>query len=297
MAFDLDPELPLGTALRKVAAGQLDGAARSLGRMDDDPDAAVHDIRKRTKKLRGLLRLFRPGFEETFRAENRVLRDLARSLSGRRDAAVMARTARALAPGPGAAAEALGPLLDRLDAAAEPSGAAGAPSGAVGAALDGLRGRIDAWCVEDAPAALRKGLGKTYGRAREALQVVTEDPRAAEFHDLRKRVKYHGFHCRLLRRAWPDEMAARRDVADRLSDLLGDDHDLSVLAETLRDDPGMPPDAVAVATALIADRSAGLRARALALAPRLLAEPPGALSRRMAAYWTAEASRRAARAR
>ncbi len=45
----------------------------------------------------------------------------------------------------------------------------------------------------------------------------------------------------LLQRAWPDVFLARVSLSRRISQLLGDDHDLSILAATLRT---LPPDAL-----------------------------------------------------
>ena len=50
-----------------------------------------------------------------------------------------------------------------------------------------------------------------------------------DFHEWRKRVKYHWYHCRLLKNLYKPLMKARRDEAKHLADLLGDDHDLSML--------------------------------------------------------------------
>ena len=48
------------------------------------------------------------------------------------------------------------------------------------------------------------------------------------------------YQQRLLEETWPGVMKAQAKEAKKLSKLLGEDHDLAVLAETLRTDPGWP---------------------------------------------------------
>src|SRR5919197_2091003 len=91
MAFILDPSRPIPKAVKKAAKKQLRNILEGLtGQTDLDPDEAAHDARKRTKKLRALLRLARPELgDKAYRRENRALRDAARLLSPVRDAWVL----------------------------------------------------------------------------------------------------------------------------------------------------------------------------------------------------------------
>jgi hypothetical protein len=83
-------------------------------------------------------------------------------------------------------------------------------------------------------------------------------------------------------------LGAQAEAAHGLSELLGDDHDLAVLAERLADDasPLAPPvDAQrAELRALIAQRSEQLRAEAVRLGLRVYAESPKAFARRVGRY-------------
>jgi hypothetical protein len=85
--------------------------------------------------------------------------------------------------------------------------------------------------------AVAGGLCKTYGRGRNALHAAYAEPSDESFHEFRKRAKYHWYHLRLLRRIWRDMLGVQREAADELSDLLGDDHDLAVLRNTLLAEP------------------------------------------------------------
>jgi hypothetical protein len=74
------------------------------------------------------------------------------------------------------------------------------------------------------------------------------------------------------------------DQAHDLADLLGDHHDLAVLAEDLRTRDVLDPDAI---RALIGRRQDELLRRARAIGARLYAEKPKAVGKRLAAYWVA----------
>ena len=91
----LETDKSLGHALRRIGVDQLEAAIDDTRRPLDDADAAVHDIRKHCKKLRGLFRLVRPGFPD-YAEENAAVRDAARMTSSLRDAGVLLKTFDAL---------------------------------------------------------------------------------------------------------------------------------------------------------------------------------------------------------
>ena len=105
----------------------------------------------------------------------------------------------------------------------------------------------------------------------------------------RKRAKDLWYHLRLLRESWPPVMKATIDEAKKLADLLGDEHDLTVLDETLAAEPATfgDPDDIAALRELIAERRDELRAAARPLARRLYAEKPKRFAARLRACWKA----------
>jgi hypothetical protein len=92
---------------------------------------------------------------------------------------------------------------------------------------------------------------------------------------------------RLLRRIWPDMIRLHRGSADKLSDLLGDDHDFAVFRQTLLDDAGkfVSETDVHALLGLIDRRRAELHAAARPLGERLFAEKPKCLAARFQCYW------------
>lgn len=297
MSYEFRPRKRLKSDLRKAGSKQLEKAIAES--KDSDVDEAVHQVRKRCKKLRGLVRLVR-GAEGHYQRDNTWFRDTARLLDELRDSAAMLETFDDLTErfeeqvGPDAFAEVRKALEKRYG---ETVRSGRDPDEALREARDRLveaQTWVCKWKVDDDfQVSLRPGLEKTYGRARRAMGDAYDEATSEAFHEWRKRVKYHRYHMRLLRCAWPEMMKMREDALDELGDLLGEDHDLAVLAETLEadeDEALVESRALQVFLGLVARRRGELQTRARLLGQRLFAEEPEALGRRMQAAF--EASRR-----
>src|SRR5690606_23317973 len=97
----------------------------------------------------------------------------------------------------------------------------------------------------------------------------------------------HWYHIRLLENAWPELFVAVGEVAKRVSDQLGDDHDLAVLRSTVLDDPESFDGAEQIEqlTDLIDRRRRQLRKRAFHEGRRLFYEKPKRFTDRWMRYW------------
>ena len=287
-AYRLRAGRPLPDELRRVARGRIEHAQDELrGKTDSTPEEAVHEMRKDMKKLRALLRLARGELgEETFVRENACFRDAARELAGTRDADVMLETLDALDLPAGLGWE-LRKAIQAEREAAWPDGREAAARGPA-AMLNEARKRVDAWPLErDSFEALAEGLGRTYRRGRRTLRAAGEEPTAETLHEWRKRVKDVWYHHMLLRDLWPPVMRAVGDEAHELSDRLGDDHDLVVLAAWVRGHLEADPDF----TEAVIRRRGELQHEAFTLGARLYADKPSAYVRRLERLWSAAESR------
>jgi CHAD domain-containing protein len=291
MSYRLELDEPVPDALRAVAVDRLERAVRRL-REDyrEDPVDAVHGARKDLKKTRALLRLARPGVPRgVYRRENRALRDTGRAMSGGRDADVMVETADGLSErfGEHHPKRQFAALRRRLEAHAR-NGRDEADVEALAASLEAALRRAHDWPLDDCDAGtLVAGEKRAYRAGRKALAAIEHDASAEEWHEWRKRVKDLWYHQRLLANAWRGPMKAHADELDTLGTLLGDDHDLVTLAETLTASDGVPaPPSVdtGLIAELIAIRRGELQAQARALGHRIYAETPKAHARRIAGY-------------
>jgi len=300
MPYRLDLAADPADALRAAVREQLDDAVRRL--RDDrggDPAEAVHEARKDLKKARSLLRLARPGLPgDVYRRENGALRATGRSLSGARDADVLVKTVADLGERyagqlPEAQFAALGAGLAAAAAAARASAGDDVAADAV-ATLEAVAARVGDWPLERCDHdTLVHGATRAYRRGRTALAAVEKTPSVERLHDLRKRVKDLWYHGRLLDEAWPRVVKAQSKAAHDLADLLGDDHDLAVLAE--RVERGVATDAPIddeAVLGLIARRRAELQAEAMPIARRLYAEPQKAFRGRLREYVRAAGAER-----
>lgn len=279
-------------ALRRIADEQIGRALAELARDGTDLDTRVHQVRKRCKKLRGLLRLVRPGFGGYGR-ENAAFREAARAISTLRDTGALIDSYDAVTGhfGAGIDRRAFAPIRARLTREARrmrenPDTAERIAD--VASELSAARQRAAHWTLDkNGFDAVSGGLGKTYGRARKRMEEAWAAPDVETMHAWRKRVKYHWYHARLLRSANPAMMEPHLSAMDRLSDLLGDHHDLAVLGARLdegAEDFGPATDVKAF-RALVAHRMGALEAAAFSSGRLVLAERRKALVKRWKGYW------------
>jgi CYTH domain-containing protein/CHAD domain-containing protein len=293
-AYRLLADEDAGAGVRRVISSRLERAAERLREpLDGDALAeAIHGARKDLKKARAALRLVREEVgEETFKRENHALRDAARMLSASRDAEVKVETLAALVEGgagdvpPGPAAlwhDALAADRDRtvegegdqIDAAVE--------------AIDAVAARAPEWPLRHTGwKLLSPGLDTAYTEGRDAFEALPARPTFEAVHDLRKRGKDLWYQLRLLRDAWPAVLGPTAEEIHEFTDLLGDHHDLAVLADDLEVREEIGSAHKNVLRELIAAEQHALLIDALSLGERVYAEKPGPFARRLRAYWRA----------
>jgi CHAD domain-containing protein len=297
MSFRLRRKESVEEGVRRIAREEIDGALSKIAEAELPPARIVHEVRKHTKKLRGLLRLVRPVMEDSFARENAWFRDAAQELSPARDAEVRLSAFEALLAHfqPELDPAALAPVRAALE---RDRNEASAPAGKLGEKLERFaqtmreaRRRADSWSLDDRGfAAVAAGLEQTYRQGRQAMKTAYADPTPENFHEWRKRAKHHGYHMRLVGGLWKQEMQVRRFAAEFLSDLLGDDHDLVLLQTALADENlDLDPDAdtIQALLVLIDHRRTELQTTAYPLGQRLFAEKPSRLTSRLEHYWQA----------
>lgn len=91
MGFSFKHRRNVEAQVRNIAGEQIDAALVEAKAEDKNVEATVHGLRRRCKKLRGLVRLVGPDLENASR-ENAAYREAAASLSAARDAVVMVET-------------------------------------------------------------------------------------------------------------------------------------------------------------------------------------------------------------
>lgn len=294
MGYRLERGESAVSGIRRVIREEIESADDHLsGKKKTTRDEAIHDARKSIKKVRATLRLIRNQMGDSWRRENIRLRDIAARLSQLRDAFAIIQTFDDLKTrNKGEASTALlrsvraGLARRRTESGREEDVVLVLNTAA--ASLRRASKRLKKWPLGgDGFQVIEDGLRKTYGAGRKALERARRDPSPENFHELRKRVKDHWYHVRLLESLWSDLMGAYEKSLKDLEDWLGNDHNLTVLRDTIRAEPayyGKEKD-LALIFELIAGYQSELRTKAIPLAERIYEERPRDFIRRMKHLW------------
>ena len=291
MAFRFTPSESVEAGMRRIAIEQIEGVLAETQDPDADLRQRVHAARRRSKRVRALLRLVRPAFAH-YRDENGAVRDAAAALSSSRDADVTVNTLKGVLNDLDQKQRAgLLPLLEWVQTRAREE--VGTP--ATAQTLDAFRTEMEAlktraigWSLErEGFGALGEGLADTYAAMRRTMARARRTGKPDDLHAWRKHAKYHMYHLSLLREAAQDVLRSPREAASELADQLGDHHDLVVLAEVLAGAASeldgslrLGPLEQAIGQEMQKHSDA-----AFALGRELCAEKPKALRRRLRAYW------------
>jgi hypothetical protein len=272
MGYRIKRREPVGKGLRRIVGQQIRKAVRAARDRHLPQEDRVHEVRTRLKRSRAALALIRREGGAQVRRDDRRLRDAARILSRPRDLAVQAHTFRLL--GTRLQSELPPRLLARLSAAERQVRRALRPEEVERAlrraarALRRVRRRLGKWDVPHGRRAISGGIGRTYQRARAALEAVDADPSPERFHDWRKQVKALSNELRMIRGAVPELTTTLMPKLERLGELLGQVHDLDCAKATAELHPrwfGRAEDGQAVLAA-VDERRGELEREALELA-------------------------------
>jgi CYTH domain-containing protein len=278
--FSLAPGEPLGEGLGRLVREQMDAAIEHLsGQAGSDPAEAVHEVRKSFKRVRATLKLARDELQrDVYECEIARFRDAGRRLSSARDTQVLLETLDSICERfaqdlPASGFSALREMLvTELQAAEGRSGQSAEATMAVLEDLHVARRRLPDWRFQHSDIeALASGFERIYRRGRRAVRVAVGDPNDEHFHEVRKRTKELWHAAEILSPVAPEQMKKLIRLAHRLSDLVGDDHDLAVLAERVRQREDCFSDSTEQASLqmLIARRRSKLQRRALRLGARV----------------------------
>jgi CHAD domain-containing protein len=303
MAYRLDRGESVIRGLKRVVRGEMESAGSHLyahrkprlaGHKKPSRDEAIHEARKSIKKIRAILRLVRAELGETQARENARLRDLARRLSAFRDAFAIIETFDGLKDKyrnetRHKLQSVRAGLAKRRNEAEREEDVEIVLDEAVAALRKAAR-RVKGWPLQtDGYAAIGPGLEETFRAGRKALARAGKDPRAENFHELRKRVKDHWYHMRLLEGLWTGVMNAYEKSLKDLETWLGDDHNLAVLRDAIVADPALygRPEDIELTLGLVGKSQKKLRHKSLSLARRIYNEKPREFTRRVKRLWDA----------
>jgi CHAD domain-containing protein len=284
----LRPDLAVGEALRAVARDILAEARATIENPAKPEAEAVHDFRRGMKRWRALLRLFEPFLGDDARRLRDEARDLARGLTGARNAqsaldALTDLEKHSLPLAPSSVAS-LRERIGEIKREAETTLNADMRS-RLGSALDAAETIVERWPLHMLTFdQVADQLTRFY---RDTRRMIPEDWPAAsaeELHELRKRVVIHRYQMDIVEPLWPRFAKMWTGEAQRLRDRLGKHQDMLMLESLTAPHQPLARWRSRLVPA-ISERRAAHVAGSARLAARLFVEKPKTFRRRLAAMW------------
>jgi len=275
MPFYLKKNEPIDRGLRRIAREQIDIALENFRDETMPQHRQVHGLRTRCKKMRALIRLIELPMGEAFLAEDRQFHAAGKALNAHREREVLERTMQSVS---GASNQAVDP----------PDPAAPEAIEQALAILSKCRRSVDHWPLRiDGFADIAPGFSRTYRKSIYAYREALQSPTDQNFHQLRKWVKYHWYHVRMLERLNKPKIRKQRKRLRKLHLILGDAHDLAVLQAVM--EARESPDETLLNETI--DRKNQLYADAIRMCGKIFARSADAL---IADYarWYSESDRR-----
>ncbi|NJM55272.1 MAG: CHAD domain-containing protein [Verrucomicrobiae bacterium] len=135
------------------------------------------------------------------------------------------------------------------------------------------------------------GVADSYRKARRGMHHALTTCDADDLHEFRKAAQFHWRQMHLLTAAWPEYFEARATTARRLSMILGDNHDLDMLAAVISAPDGtrglrLSAQRRALILSIIEARQRELQSRAALLGQQLFADPPSVFRDAISFHWT-----------
>ena len=279
---------------RRILRAQVSKALKKLQR-GRPTDSDIHAARKDIKKARATLKLLRAALSKTqYGNENQLLREAAHPLSAARDAKILVATLDRLLKDY-ASARRIGGLRHLQRRLIHDSDRArhALTTGTTGARharklLRKARSRAEHLSVGHHDwSRIGKGLVRVYRQGYDSFAEARAEPAVVRLHEWRKQAKYLYYQLQLLEPICPERLSWLARGLHRLSDELGDDHDLALLREQVVAHLEIFPDeASRIALLTLIDRSrTNLQRKALLLGVQLYWDEPERFESRLHRYW------------
>ena len=302
MAFQLKAKESMSDGIKRNVTRELEKVlhylAPSVGSRKGESDGeAVHEIRKCFKKVRAALRLVRDDIgDEFYHEKNFCFRDTARPLTSVRDADVLLETLEKLHQeftnqiDPTSLEKVRDALLRSQQEISNRILKKDRAFARVKEVTTREIDRLSSWQIQgNGWEGVESGLKRVYRLGHRALATATENPSVANLHEWRKQAKYLWHVLQLIEFSWTKAETDLGDQVHELTQILGQDHDLAVLRETLAADPlaygGHP--FLKKLFALIDGNRKKLEKQAFVLGRRLYKDPAKTFIARMESYWKA----------
>jgi CHAD domain-containing protein len=298
VAFRLKHGASISAEVRRIVLRQLEVAISELHAVGDpQSDEAVHDARRRVKKIRAIIRLVRPVLDKASRVVDHDLSAVSRLLAPVADGQGVIETLDELARRYGKVLPK--PTLEAARARVVRNSQRADRDASVHGVIELARGtlrserkRIKHWRIgADGFRAIAPGLEDSYRRARRMMIVAWSRPKPSHFHSWRRCVKDHWFHVRLLEGRCGYHLVSYERRIEALDGILGEYHNVILLRDILVADRALSRDEAARCLRVVARYQRLLRRHAESLGVRVFTERPRRFVRRVRRLWRSESAR------
>jgi CHAD domain-containing protein len=300
MAYEIERDESLGDAVRRVVLEQIEVAERGLRPSGPRAllDDSIHEARKCLKRIRSALRLTRGALpRKRFRRENARYRELGWLLSAPRENrvavltidTVVSRFASVLKADP--FAEVRQHFVERHLVAVWRTVDEGSLAEVTRGLEEARRKAERLRYSQDAEGAWVPEVSRAFREGSRWMARADSSRSPEAYHEWRKEAKHLRYHLRLLRPAWSGRLDTAEGHLHKLTDLLGEHHDLTDLHRRLTGDPPVATTdlrrtEVASLEALVIGRRHQLESEALDLGLRIYSKDPDELEERFRSLWT-----------
>lgn len=292
--FRIYRQEPLSETFRRVVDEQLRMSLQLCRQFPEKPDFATHEIRKSTKRVRAVYRLYRHVTgDELYGHGKEFYSNVSHVLADHRISLVYFETLKLISADRKMPAKAnyLGKLIRAMEmyhreVTADILNTHQVDQGLYGLIESELRSNARELPAQGKFNDLVSCLRKTYSRGKKCLDQATIQPTAENFHELRKITKSLWNELILIRPIWPSYYGFAIHHLDILAQKLGFEHDLAELEKLLHEESsGKDRIQRTLLTEYIAWKRKQLQKSIIPLAQRLFADKPGAVARKAEVFY------------
>lgn len=292
--FRIYRQEPLSETFRRVLDEQLRMSLQLCRQFPEKPDFATHEIRKSTKRVRAVYRLYRQVTgDELYGHGKEFYSNVSHVLADHRISLVYFETLKVISADRKMSANAnyLGKLIRAMEMnhrelTAEILNTHQVDQGLCSLMESELRANARELPAQGKFNDLVSCLRKTYSRGKKCLDQAVIQPTAENFHELRKITKSLWNELILIRPIWPSYYGFAIHHLDNLAQKLGFEHDLAELEKLLREESsGKDRIQRTLLTDYIAWKRKQMQKSIIPLAQRLFADKPGAVARKAKVFY------------
>ena len=208
-----------GEAFQRILKVETARAADESASAAQSPDQAIHQLRKRCKRVRGLIALYRETLGPLATETDRKIRIYSRSLAGARSESALAEIARRFR------------LTTFHPATTDDSDSTGKDVDRIVPLLKEVASVCSPLARKSVRDDLLHAIRRISRKSRRAWKTAVDSPTTAHLHRWRTRAKAHWYATRLTQDLDSGKARAPRKQLARISEGLGSHHDLSIILD------------------------------------------------------------------